>query len=292
MNDNRVHVAKIRYLEKQLEDFRFQMSEEREDRRSTDKILSDRITIIDEALIDHHSIINSNTNEFKNQIESLKGELFHQNNRWADLEGKQTKMDFVIKNMQHIINEAEDNCDKLEKNVIANSNLSHQTNQNLTDLQEHLRVQNQFSEITNTRGHLIWRIGDYSTKLKEAKEHEITLRSPLFCNKQYGYTLRLDVNLNGIGTWKGRNLIAGITVVNGEYDSLLPWPCKIEADIILRDQPDDLKDVNNFGKVIVAKKKSDKIDHNQYIHIPHKTLESSHFIRDDAIFLEVRVRRS
>ena len=55
--------------------------------------------------------------------------------------------------------------------------------------------------------------------------------------------LQLDVSLNGIGTWKGRNIIACLTVVYGEWDRLLVWPCKLQADIILRDQPDNLDDV-------------------------------------------------
>lgn len=56
----------------------------------------------------------------------------------------------------------------------------------------------------------------------------------------------MDVNLNGIGTWKGRNLIACITVVPGEWDPLLLWPCKLQADIILRDQAEDLAQVYNI----------------------------------------------
>lgn len=95
--------------------------------------------------------------------------------------------------------------------------------------------------------------------------------------------------MNGIGNWKGRNLIACLTVVNGEYDTLLPWPCKLEADIILRDQPENLNDSNNFYKTIFVKKKNENMETNQYIHIPHKTIESGTFLRNDAIILEVRV---
>lgn len=62
---------------------------------------------------------------------------------------------------------------------------------------------------------------------------------------------QLEVNLNGIGTWKGRNIIAGLAIVHGEWDPLLSWPCKLQADILLRDQPDDInevtKNVHNFN---------------------------------------------
>lgn len=50
---------------------------------------------------------------------------------------------------------------------------------------------------------------------------------------------QLDVLLNGLGTWKGRNMLACLNVVKGEWDALLQWPCKLRADIILRNQSDD-----------------------------------------------------
>lgn len=50
---------------------------------------------------------------------------------------------------------------------------------------------------------------------------------------------QLDVLLNGLGTWKGRNMLACLNVVKGEWDALLQWPSKLRADIILRNQSDD-----------------------------------------------------
>lgn len=49
----------------------------------------------------------------------------------------------------------------------------------------------------------------------------------------------MDVILNGLGKWKGRNLLAGLSVIPGEWDALLPWPCTLKADIILRKQSGD-----------------------------------------------------
>lgn len=54
-----------------------------------------------------------------------------------------------------------------------------------------------------------------------------------------GIFLQLDVLLNGLGTWKGRNMLACLNVVKGEWDALQQWPCKLRADIILRNQSDD-----------------------------------------------------
>lgn len=96
--------------------------------------------------------------------------------------------------------------------------------------------------------------------------------------------------LNGIGTWKGRNIIAALTIVPGEYDTLLAWPCKIEADIVLRDQPMDLTQANDLKKIVIAKRKGEE-NLNSSIHIPHKVLETCNYLRDDAIIFEVRVIR-
>ncbi len=95
--------------------------------------------------------------------------------------------------MKHIVTDTEDKCDKLEKIVIEVKKLSHQTKQLLSDLEIHMMNQRIMMEIHNTRGHLIWRIHDYAIKLKDGKENNVTLKSPMFCNKQYGYTLRVQM---------------------------------------------------------------------------------------------------
>lgn len=96
--------------------------------------------------------------------------------------------------------------------------------------------------------------------------------------------------MNGVGTWKGRNIIASLTMVPGEYDTLLAWPCKIEADIILRDQPADLSKANDLKKLVIAKRNGEE-NLNSSIHIPHKMLSQCSYLRNDAIIFEVRVLR-
>lgn len=186
---------------------------------------------------------------------------------------KHFKTDYSVKQMTNTANEIEDKSDKLEKQVEIYKEMVYDTKQALEDLTEHLKVQRQFNMITNIRGHLIWRINNFSRKMSVARETEIPIKSPLFSNKHYGYALRLDVFLNGIGTWKNRNLIACLTVVAGEYDTLLPWPCKLKADIILRDQPEDLNNATDITKLVITKKRNDKFEYqNQYIHIPHQII--------------------
>jgi TNF receptor-associated factor 3 len=210
----------------------------------------------------------------------------------ANLNDRYLKADYNVKQLTNTVNETEDKSEKLEKQVTMCKELVYETKQRLEDLEEHLKVQRQFNMITNLRGHLIWKINNYSKKLNDAKESDVPLKSPLFSNKHCkkfvtklqndllmnlilldGYALRLDVHLNGIGTWKNRNMIACLTVVNGDFDTLLSWPCKLKADIILRDQPDDLSQATDITKLVITKKRNDRFEYqNQFIHIPHQVI--------------------
>lgn len=196
-----------------------------------------------------------------------------------NLNDRHIKTDYNLKTVMNTVQETEDKTEKLEKQVEMYKELIYETKQGLADLEEHLKVQRQFNMITNIRGHLIWKINHYEKKLNDSKESDVPLKSPLFSNKHYGYALRLDVHLNGIGTWKNRNLIACLTVVNGDFDTLLPWPCKLKADIILRDQPEDLSEATDITKLVITKKRNDKLEYqNQFIHIPHQIINRLVFL--------------
>lgn len=215
------------------------------------------------------------------RMDKLENDIVATSNLLTNLSDRFMKCDYSVKQLQNTINEIEDKADKVDKNVETYKELVYATKQSLADLKEHLKVQRQLNMITNIRGHLIWKVSNYTKKLNESRESDVPLRSPLFSNKQYGYALRLDIHLNGIGTWKNRNLIACLTVVNGDYDTLLQWPCKLKADIILRDQPDNLNDATDITKLVITKKRNDKLEYqNQFIHIPHQMINrfAQHYI--------------
>ncbi|XP_053950279.1 TNF receptor-associated factor 3 isoform X1 [Anastrepha ludens] len=225
--------------------------------------------------------------EFLNVIDSDLKTKFVAN---SDLNAKQVNMDLEVKGMKNIVCETEERCEKLEEMVKQVDTSLHQTMQTLADLENHLATQQRLATIQNSRGHLVWRIKDYSKKLEEAKQYETILHSAMFSNKPYGYALRLDIHPNGKGTWKGRNMIACLNVIAGEYDALLPWPCRLQAEIIIRDQYTSTEEAQDYVKTILVRKKNDEfIQNNQFFHIPHKVIMSRNYLRNDCIFLEVRV---
>ncbi|KAH8304507.1 hypothetical protein KR059_011392 [Drosophila kikkawai] len=196
---------------------------------------------------------------------------------------KQATLDYEVKNVKNIVCETEERCDKLDRAL-------HQTMQNLSDLENQMAMQQRIASVQNIRGHLIWRIKDYSKKLDEAKQYDTILHSAMFSNKAFGYALRLDIYLNGKGTWKGRNMIACLNVLSGEYDPLLAWPCRLQAEIVIRDQSSNMGEAQDYVKTIFVRKKSDDfIQSNQYFHIPHKVITSRNYLRNDAMFIEVRI---
>ena len=68
---------------------------------------------------------------------------------------------------------------------------------------------------------LIWRIEDYSRKMKEAKAgNGDTLFSPTFTTSKHGYRLCASVCLNGDGKGKGTHMSVFISVLKGEKQSI------------------------------------------------------------------------
>lgn len=96
-----------------------------------------------------------------------------------------------LRQMKNIVYESEVKCENAKEIVFDAQKMCAQTRQELADLQAHLSAEKRFRTIENCEGHLIWRIDRYASKLKDAKENDLVLKSPIFCDKQYGYTLRV-----------------------------------------------------------------------------------------------------
>lgn len=107
------------------------------------------------------------------------------------LEWKLSESLLELRQMKNIVYESEVKCESSKKTVLDVQKMCAQTRQELADLRTHLAAEKKFRTIENCDGHLIWRIDHFTSKLKDAKENDITLKSPIFCNKQYGYTLRV-----------------------------------------------------------------------------------------------------
>lgn len=185
---------KIVQLEDELESLRLEVKDDHTEFNQANFMTNEKFGAIDLILEDHHKLLNSAKSEMNKTLSTLKTETSSTANNITDLAAKHAKLDFELKNMKHIVHETEDKCDKFEKISANTKTVANQTRQEMNDLEVHLTYQKKLFAIHNTRGHLIWKIDDYAAKLTQAKETQsAALRSPIFCNKQYGYTMRVRI---------------------------------------------------------------------------------------------------
>lgn len=107
--------------------------------------------------------------------------------------------------------------------------------------------------------------------------------------------------------------MVSIHVLKSDHDALLKWPCHIEGSVTLRDQ-ENVENVSlscfltllmvvlqpkNFSKHIVAKRQTGDEENEEpqessfsYIFIPHGTLTKGCFLKNDEIFLEIRIEQN
>ena len=103
------------------------------------------------------------------------------------------------------INEQDERLEKHENMLQENADLIKGVDKRVGDLEK----------IANSQ--LIWRIEDYTRKLKEAKAgNSDTLFSPTFTTSKHGYRLCASVCLNGDGKGKGTHMSVFISVLRGE----------------------------------------------------------------------------
>uniref|UniRef100_A0A1E1WEW3 MATH domain-containing protein n=1 Tax=Pectinophora gossypiella TaxID=13191 RepID=A0A1E1WEW3_PECGO len=181
----------------------------------------------------------------------------------------------------------------------------------LADFQARVSFDN--PELGGDNGHLIWRIDNFTARMKDAKENDAILSSPIFRTSKYGYTLKAEANLNGIGKWKGRNITCTVRLVGGPYDPLLEWPCDLNITIVLKDQPANKNQAMDIVKSLQLRRKSSSKRHDyddaektrstealdksvlqlkrQYIFIPHTSLDKFEYVKNDVAFLEFIVNQ-
>lgn len=187
------------------------------DRFSEDLEFRNDATLSLEVLFTEKDKIDSKLHTLKSEIDTLKSERKRLNDskrsmnnlidqsslgqislapdrcrRCTFLEWKVSESLVELRQMNNIVHETEAKCAKFGKIAVDTQKLCTETKQELADLQTHFLAERKMMAISNCDGHLIWCISEFSSKLKHAKERNIVINSPIFCNQQYGYTLRVS----------------------------------------------------------------------------------------------------
>ncbi|CAB0039900.1 unnamed protein product [Trichogramma brassicae] len=147
-------------------------------------------------------------------------------------------------------------------------------------------------------GRLMWRIEDFEEKFQEARDANAVLYSPIFHDREFGYTLRLELYLNGLGQWKNRHVIGCLQFVEGKWDPLLEWPCSMKATVTLKDQDNSLNDVNKIVKITKSMRLKDAAvadsenPTNQRMFIAHTQLaRHPGYTKNDVMYLDIRISK-
>ena len=148
---------------------------------------------------------------------------------------------------------------------------------------------------------LSWRINEIEKILSLAREKRSTvLESSPFYSANHGYKLKLYMYPNGDVTNKHNYLSVFLVIMEGEYDSLLPWPFHQKITFILVDQPggsDEKKNIvmqltndptlSSYAKPVAGKVVKPSIGFARFV--THKNLKTPRYIVNDSLLLQVEV---
>ncbi|CAM1306547.1 TRAF4 (predicted) [Pycnogonum litorale] len=152
----------------------------------------------------------------------------------------------------------------------------------------------------NTSGTLIWKINDYSNKMAEASNKEgYELCSTPFYTSQYGYKLMATLFLNGNGAGEGTHFSIYIKIIPGDYDALLRWPFSHTVSFVLFDQGSNPENACNIIESFVPdptwknfqrpSKDPETLGFGFPRFVSHETLRRRNYIKDDTVFIKVKV---
>ena len=157
---------------------------------------------------------------------------------------------------------------------------------------------------TSYNGVLIWKIKDVTAKMAEAKAQNgsgcLELVSvPFYTSHQCGYKLQASLFLNGNGAGENSHMSVYIKLLPGEYDGILKWPFKHTVSFTMLDQTSERRDAVNVVESFLPdptwpnfqrpSKQPDQLGFGFPKFVPHELLTARNYVKDDALFIKIRV---
>ena len=144
----------------------------------------------------------------------------------------------------------------------------------------------------------IWKIDNYRHRLHNEKHGIKTeIISPPFYSRQGEYKFAAKVYLNGDGVGRNTHMSVFFVVKKGEYDNILKWPLaniKIIFTLINQDGKGNRQEAwysdatsSSFQKPIT----DSNIAAGSPLFIDHDLLNNGGFIKDDTVFLKVKIEQ-
>ena len=150
-------------------------------------------------------------------------------------------------------------------------------------------------EAANYDGTMIWRISGFESRTKDARDARYTsIFSLPFYNSKYGYKMCLRLYPLGDGMGKNTHLSLFFVVMKSEYDSLLQWPFTNKVTLTLINQSGGPDVTDTFkpdpkSSSFQRPKTEMNVASGCPRFVPLDDLHRNVFIKDDTIFIKVKV---
>lgn len=150
-------------------------------------------------------------------------------------------------------------------------------------------------EAANYDGTMVWRISGFEARTKDARDARYTsIFSLPFYTGKYGYKMCLRLYPLGDGMGKNTHLSLFFVVMKSEYDSLLQWPFTNKVTLTLINQSGNLDVTDTFkpdpkSSSFQRPKTEMNVASGCPRFVPLDDLHRNGFIKDDTIFIKVKV---
>ena len=152
-------------------------------------------------------------------------------------------------------------------------------------------------EAGNYDGTMIWRVGGFESRTKDARDARYTsIFSLPFYTSKYGYKMCLRLYPLGDGMGKNTHLSLFFVVMKSEYDSLLQWPFinKVTLTLINQTGGPDVTDTfkpDPKSSSFQRPKTEMNVASGCPRFVPLDDLHRNGFIKEDTIFIKVKVEQ-
>ena len=232
---------------------------------------------------------------------------------------KGSSKDTTARSIELVSRSADDRLSSYDKEVAALKSEIHQLRSELVSRiqpvveavvkveREVQRLQEGFGEMallvqtlqaTSYSGVFVWKIPEVTRRRHEAQTgRTISLYSAPFYTSRHGYKLCLRLYMNGDGSGKGSHLSFFLTLMRGEFDSLLQWPYKQTVSLILLDQDRQRNIIQSFRpEPSSASFQRPRTEMNVASGCPNfaplSVLDNSSYVKEDTMFLKCAIDRS
>ena len=194
-----------------------------------------------------------------------------------------------LSNTQTQLTDTQETTRDLVKKV---DKLQRQMKEKLTKNQVNEAVESKVMQMRKARS-FMWKIQNFSEQLRQAKEGSVifkVLKSDPFYTESCGYKMQLLLYPNGNGSGENTHISVFLSVIEGEYDSLLPWPFITAVKFTLIDQQRFLRqnvDYSFTHNVTERPKENSPSSLGSPKFVTHEKLKTRRYLVDDTLFLRV-----